>query len=88
MSRQVSRSSAVHYQADEQAGVARLSWQLSEEILIKQNIISNNYYAMTYKMRNLENNKKLLEGNEIEEQNRKNETQQESMQEMDFFSVY
>ena len=29
MSRQVSRGSAVDYQADEQAGVARLSWRLS-----------------------------------------------------------
>ena len=29
MSRQVSRGSAADYQADEQAGVARLSWQLS-----------------------------------------------------------
>ena len=29
MSRQVSRGSAVEYQADEQAGVARLSWQVS-----------------------------------------------------------
>ena len=29
MSRQVSRSSAVDYQTDEQAGVSRLSWRLS-----------------------------------------------------------
>ena len=30
MSRQVSRGSPVDYQADEQAGVARLSWRLSK----------------------------------------------------------
>ena len=29
MSRQVSRGSAVDYQADERAGVARLSWRVS-----------------------------------------------------------
>ena len=29
MSRQVSRGSAGEYQADEQAGVARLSWRVS-----------------------------------------------------------
>ena len=29
MSRQVSRGSAVEYQADDQAGVARLSWRFS-----------------------------------------------------------
>ena len=55
MSQQVLRGSGGEYQADELAGVTRLSWRVSQSVLVRLNLYIE--FEMSYKWRCVKGNR-------------------------------